>query len=226
MNDNEIMEFHYQTEIQLDKKMYIDSRLKVKRIEFEEGTYDKSNKLQSMIADNNAKILAYRKQKASFRYFMISVNTDIVDLPSLDLIENLRTQVIKFVRRKICSSAIYNFEFHTKRGGHLHAHILVDNMNTNSVAEFKRNAKSTFSKVINLDVDNPKQLHISGIPNANVLSKYNYIMGVKQKGKQPLVEMDREWRENIGLEHYILVSEFDFEEVGPQVDAESSDSDE
>lgn len=181
------------------------------RYQLKNGTLPKDNELFTYMSELYQSNLKNQKQVSNFRYYMITVNTPIDILPeSSDQISNLLTQCRKWVNRAFVNGYIFNIEFHTKKGGHLHSHILIDQLHQKSKSKIIEMAKSTFNKVLGIDINNIKHLHISGIPDHNVLEKYDYILGTKKPSKMTEVNLDKDWRLRIGISDFYSSEGFDF----------------
>lgn len=164
---------------------------------------DSGNEFYELMHDINQQNLSLQKKAATYKYYLVTVNTPLQELPTDDSVEfkQLMTKVERYVRRKgMIMASIYCYEFYGKKSNHLHSHILVYTGGKVSNSDFDRNTRNTFKDVC--DSTNRKILNIEPISEAKVQEKYKYICGLKQKGKMAQVEKDVAWLQMLGYRKF------------------------
>lgn len=110
-------------------------------------------------------------------YILLTVNPKEEDLSSL------MAAVDKFVRKKTIKHYIYCYEVRNSQGG-LHCHILLEY--NDKPYNFKRGAKNTFKNIC--QANNPNILNFKFIEGEHILSKIDYLKGIKKDSKKAGVE--------------------------------------
>lgn len=193
---------------QIIEKMYVRTRTQELYNMLESGNFDPEEfPLLEQIQDINARNLAYRKEKASHMYYIVSVNlpsTVPFDTEQLDV---LFTKVEKYVNRSMIYSYVYTYEYHTEQGSHPHCHILIYTAGKEPKGKVIKYTKSTFKCLekayVGFKVDNRNHLNI--LPVVHVRDMYDYICGIKtDEEKMVCVSEDNELKLSLGMELYHL----------------------
>ncbi len=136
------------------------------------------------------------KQMDSFTtkppYMMVTIN------PRKDVTFAILAKAVnKFISKKSTGTYFYAYEVRKEDEG-LHCHIIVQ-YNAKPY-DFKRSAKSTFSKVC--DSNNPNILNFKFITEENLPSKIEYLLGDKKDKKLPGVKYTKAYRSTHNIPEY------------------------
>lgn len=203
MSDRVAYERMFKNTRKAEEHLFFKLKVSVLTEELQMGLHEESEDLfrRSLQELYNRK-LELQKKKSCSRYIMVTLNfPHWEEPPTLEYLNqiSLTKQIQKYVNRKIVPSAIWCYEYYTNGENHFHVHMLIDTLGNISYSDFIRNTRSTFSKVEGLNLDS---IDFAQIVDKNLLSKYKYIRGIKERSKMPNVLQDRRWRVTEGFADY------------------------
>lgn len=148
-----------------------------------------SKEIQGLVQDVR-NVLKQRKEVATSGYYWITCTVN--PSKSTATLERLKFKIEKAVKKKCLKRSIYNFELTKEGRPHVHCLTEVD-PSCISDSKFRNSWKNTFKDV--------GHVLIKRCRNAWVDDKVAYLMGQKDDPeKQDMIEADKVWREEEGLE--------------------------